>query len=147
MAYGHYLLKSKRRAHPNQGRGIWRKPSILFSAQEKSFCFGARCLLATAGMGQRRRNFCHDEIEHFLQVSFGEQVFGLSTVLMWRYLFRDALGGSVGWASDFGPGHNLTGCEFEPHIRFCADSSMLLILCPSLALPLPCSVSFSLKNK
>ena len=90
MAYGHYLLKSKRRAHPNQGRGIWRKPSILFSAQEKSFCFGARCLLATAGMGQRRRGFCRDEIERFLQVSFGEQVFGLSTVFMWRYLFRGA---------------------------------------------------------
>ena len=26
------------------------------------------------------------------------------------------LGDSVGWVSDFGSGHDLTVCEFEPHI-------------------------------
>ena len=33
------------------------------------------------------------------------------------------LGGSVGGASDFGLGHDLTGCGFEPHVGVCADSS------------------------
>ena len=33
------------------------------------------------------------------------------------------MGGSVGWASDFGSGHDLTVWDFEPHIRLCADSS------------------------
>ena len=32
------------------------------------------------------------------------------------------LGGSVGWASDFGSGHELTVGEFEPCIGLCADS-------------------------
>ena len=26
------------------------------------------------------------------------------------------LGGSVGWASDFSSGHDLTVCEFKPHV-------------------------------
>ena len=30
------------------------------------------------------------------------------------------LGGSVVWASDFGSGHDLTVCEFKPHIRLTA---------------------------
>ena len=33
------------------------------------------------------------------------------------------LGGSVGWASDFGSGHDLTVCEFEPRVGLCADGS------------------------
>ena len=33
------------------------------------------------------------------------------------------LGGSVGWATDFSPGHDLTVREYEPHVRLCADSS------------------------
>ena len=33
------------------------------------------------------------------------------------------LGGSVGRASDFGSGHDLTVCAFEPRVRLCADSS------------------------
>ena len=33
------------------------------------------------------------------------------------------LGGAVGWASDFGSGHDLTLREFEPHIGLRADSS------------------------
>ena len=57
------------------------------------------------------------------------------------------LGGSVGWAPDFGSGHDLTVCEFEPHIKLCADSmepaldSLSPSLCPSTAL------SLSVKNK
>ena len=33
------------------------------------------------------------------------------------------LGGSVGLASDFGSGHDLTVCGFKPRIGLCADSS------------------------
>ena len=33
------------------------------------------------------------------------------------------LGGSVDWASDFGSGHDLAVCEFEPHVQLCADRS------------------------
>ena len=33
------------------------------------------------------------------------------------------LGGSVGWASDFGSGHDLTVRGFEPRVELCADSS------------------------
>ena len=33
------------------------------------------------------------------------------------------LGGSVGWASDLGSGHDLAVCEFKPRIRLWADSS------------------------
>ena len=66
------------------------------------------------------------------------------------------LGGSVGWASDFGSGHDLTVCEFEPHIRICADHlltswSLLQILCLLPSLPLPrshfVSLCFSKINK
>ena len=60
------------------------------------------------------------------------------------------LRGSVGWASDFGSGHDLTARGFEPHVQLCADSSEpgaasdsvspflsappLLMLCLSLSL-------------
>ena len=62
------------------------------------------------------------------------------------------LGGSVGWASNFGSGHHLPVCEFEPCIRLCADSSepgACFEFCVSLSL---CSspthaLSFSFKNK
>ena len=33
------------------------------------------------------------------------------------------LGASVGQASDFGSGHDLTVREFEPRVGLCADSS------------------------
>ena len=36
--------------------------------------------------------------------------------------FLGRLGGSVGWASDFDSGHDLTFREFEPHVGLCADS-------------------------
>ena len=60
------------------------------------------------------------------------------------------LGGSVVYVSDFSSGHDLIVCEFEPHVRLCADSSepgetsdfvshslsapLLLMLCLSLSL-------------
>ena len=34
-----------------------------------------------------------------------------------------APGGSVGRASDFGSGHDLAVCEFEPRVGLCADGS------------------------
>ena len=33
------------------------------------------------------------------------------------------LGGSVGWAFNFGSGHDLTVCDFEPRVSLCADRS------------------------
>ena len=45
----------------------------------------------------------------------------------------------------FGPGHDLTVLEFEPHIRLCADSEACLGFCLPLSLPLPCILSHSLK--
>ena len=62
------------------------------------------------------------------------------------------LGGSAGWGSDFGPGHDLMARGFEPCLGLCADSSepgayfrfcVSLALCPSHSV----SVSVSLKNK
>ena len=43
--------------------------------------------------------------------------------LIIKVCFLGRLGGSVGWASDFGSGHDLTVREFEPSIGLCADSS------------------------
>ena len=70
------------------------------------------------------------------------------------WLLAGRLGGSIGWASDFGSGRDHTVCEFEPRVRFCADSSepgACFEFCVSLSLPLPCSCSLSLslsvKNK
>ena len=50
---------------------------------------------------------------------------------------------------DFGSGHDLTVCEFEPHVGLCADStqSLLGILSPLFsAPPPPCGLSLS-RNK
>ena len=61
------------------------------------------------------------------------------------------LGGSVGWVSDFGSGHDVTVHEFETHVRLCADSSepgacfgfrVSLFLCPSPT----CALSLSLSK-
>ena len=38
-------------------------------------------------------------------------------------LFGGRQGGSVRWASNFGPGHDLVVCGFEPRVGLCADSS------------------------
>ena len=62
-------------------------------------------------------------------------------------------GGSLGEVSDFGPGHDLTVCEFEPHNGLSAvstDSSWVtLSLCPSPDHEdsISVSLSLSLKNK
>ena len=70
------------------------------------------------------------------------------------YSLLGHLGGSVGWASNFGSGHDLTVCGFEPYIGLYADSSesracfwscVSLSLCPSPAHAL--SLPLSLKNK
>ena len=55
-------------------------------------------------------------------------------------------------ALDFSSGHDLTVCEFEPHIGLCADSAEPAwdSLSLPLSLPLPpliCSVSLSQINK
>ena len=65
------------------------------------------------------------------------------------------LGGSVGKASDFGSGHGLGICEFEPHVRLCADIQSLEpvsdSVSPSLSVPpllrLSLSLSFPKINK
>ena len=57
------------------------------------------------------------------------------------------LGGSVGWVSDFGSGHDVTVHEFETHVRLCADSSepgACFRFCLPLSLSLPCLLSHSL---
>ena len=50
---------------------------------------------------------------------------------------------------DFGSGHGLTVRKMEPRFRLCTDSTGPAwdILCLPLSLPLPCALSFSLKNK
>ena len=56
------------------------------------------------------------------------------------------LGASAGSACDFGSGHELVACEFEPRIRLCADSSepgACFGFCVSLSAP-PHSLSLSL---
>ena len=61
------------------------------------------------------------------------------------------LGGSVGWAADFGSGHDLTVREFEPRRRaLCWQLrawSLLQILCLPLSDPPPVMLCLSLKNK
>ena len=66
-----------------------------------------------------------------------------------RYWGR--LGGSVGYASNFGSGHDLAVCGFEPHIGLCADSlepgaCFGFWVSLSLALPLSHSVCVSLSK-
>ena len=58
------------------------------------------------------------------------------------------LGGSVGLASDFGSGHDLTVCEFEPRVGLCADTWSLEPasdpVSPSLSAPPLLALSLSL---
>ena len=65
-----------------------------------------------------------------------------------------SLGGSVGWASGSGSGHDLAVRGFEPRVGLCADGSepdacfevrVFLSLCSSAICSL--SLSLSLKNK
>ena len=59
------------------------------------------------------------------------------------------LGGSVGWVSDFGSGHDLTVCEFEPRIRLTAVSMEPASdpLFPSLSAPALFALSLSQNKK
>ena len=62
------------------------------------------------------------------------------------------LGGSVGWASEFGSGRDLTAHEFELRVgALCGQLrawSLLRILCLPLSLPLPAqALSLSKINK
>ena len=62
------------------------------------------------------------------------------------------LGGSVGWASDFGSGHDLAVREFEPRVGLWADSSepgACFGFCASLSLSDPplFMLCLCLKNK
>ena len=65
-------------------------------------------------------------------------------------MYTGHLGGSVGWASDFGSGPDLAVHEFEPRVGLCADRSepgacfrfgVSLSLCPSPAHALSLSIS------
>ena len=51
-------------------------------------------------------------------------------------------------ALDFSSGHDLTVCEFEPHMGLCADSSEPAwdSLSPSLSAPPPLTLSISLSK-
>ena len=72
--------------------------------------------------------------------------------LVFPHKIQDAqgrLGGSVGEASDFDSGHDLTARGFESHIGLCADSSepgACIGFCASLSLPLPGTLSLSKSN-
>ena len=48
---------------------------------------------------------------------------------------KGRLSDSIGWASDFGSGHDLKVCGFEPRVGLCADS-MALAAASLSALPL-----------
>ena len=86
----------------------------------------------------------------------------LLIISTWIYPFNQCLGqeniagclgGSFGWASDFGSGHDLLLCEFEPWVGLCAGSqlrawNLFQILCLLFAPPpLALACSLSLKNK
>ena len=77
-----------------------------------------------------------------------------------KTLLQGHLSVSVGKASNFSSGHDLTVREFKPRVELCADSSepgacfrfcVSLSLCPSpahaLSLCLSVSLSLSVKNK
>ena len=80
-------------------------------------------------------------------LSFSESwLLNTTTTSLIKNHIQGHLGDSVGWASDFGSGHDLMVCEFE--LR--ADSSepgACFGFCVSLSLFLPSSHSLSLKNK
>ena len=102
------------------------------------------------------RNVCSSCRAPAEQVTRNPRFYCIFSIVLWLHLkvsFLGCLGGSVGWASDFCSGHDLTACELEPRVRLCADSSepgacfgfwVSLSLCPS---PAQRSVLLCLKNK
>ena len=113
------------------------------------------CMCTRAGEGQREE----ERIPSRLHAVSTEPDVVLSLTnqetMTWAKIKSWMLGhldGSVGWATNFGSGHDLAVCEFAPRIGFCADSSepgACFRFCVSLSLTLPCSCSVSpcLKNK
>ena len=76
--------------------------------------------------------------------------FLLSSLLLCKSERQGCPGGSVRQASDFGWGHDLAVCEFQPCVRLCADSSVhgaCFGFCVSLSFPRSPSVSASLSLK
>ena len=85
----------------------------------------------------------------FFKDSFYAQLFYCPSKSL-KQNFLGHLGGSVGWATDFGSGHDLTVREFEPHVGFCADSSepgAYFGFCVSPLSTPPPLISVSLNNK
>ena len=80
-----------------------------------------------------------------IQTAEGQRLFKI-----WKN--QEHLGGSVGWVSNFGSGHDVVVRGFKPLVGLSADSSepgACFRFCVSLSLTLPrsCCVSFCLKNK
>ena len=72
--------------------------------------------------------------------------------VQFKHNLKGPLGGSVGGASDFGSGHDLTVRGFRPHIRLCAEHllrawSLLWILCLPLTDPPLFTLCLSLSQK
>ena len=98
--------------------------------------------VALAGRQERQtqglEGVCRTVYHHSLS---SRAVFQLRPYVNLKLLTVGAPGGSVGSASDFGSGHDLTVCEFKPCVGLCADSSepgaccfgfcVSLSLCPS----------------
>ena len=77
------------------------------------------------------------------------EIAGWSKVRTLKHAHGGRLGGSGGYASDFGSGHDLTVSEFKPGIGLCADSSepgacFGFCVCLSVCLSLSLSLSLSL---
>ena len=124
----------------------YRCPSIQETKKFYQCCFRIWISIGfwwTLGLGLRHNSLCTRTIS---SSSFIKNVFPLG-----------CLGGSVGWASGFGSGHDLTVRGFEPHVGLCADSSepgacfrfcVSLSLCPSPAHALSLSeINKNIKKK
>ena len=74
----------------------------------------------------------------------------MSSCLLWllwelKEKNQGRLGGSVGWVSDSGSGHDLTVREFKPCVGLCADSSepgACFGFCVSLSLSAPLMANY-----
>ena len=89
-------------------------------------------------------------LENVTKESIVEEKGMLYQILRPNIVPKGRLGGSVGWATHFGSGHDLMVCVFEPCIRLCADSSesgACFQFCLPLSLPLPHSRCLCLRNK
>ena len=85
----------------------------------------ARCGLEEVGSGGRvsGRGLCTVFLSLTQRARLSQHFLMLTSDPVKKDLTEGRLGGSVGWASDFGSGHDLTSCEFEPRVGLCANSS------------------------